>query len=560
MWKKPLIIVGLLGVLLITAGLILSPSFVGNFTSGGKLESLLRITQVQLFQIYMMIFGFLLLIGSLVINFLPKERRTSYFIVGICFTGIVLTVSGLILGPAFVQQNLSFQNFLNEYTLNFLSNFQLGIISIGCVVIFISLFVYGRKFLKNSNRFSLVLILIVLLLFLSLFYVTYVNEKFPNNIILKPAEFSKIINLILGREIVLSDFDPKPSLIVDRKQILKSKYPVIDVHFHLASDFRTEMDKKALAPEALIKSMDSVGVKTIVNMDGIDIDKDIVIYGKKYPDRIINFAYPSLNSNELINNETLADLPNVVKDFVARGVMGIGELAKYLGLTIKDVSGKVIPIDDSRLDPFWAKAGELKIPVLWHVADPTPFFQPVDRFNERVTELRRYPFWSYYKPGIPSKETVLKQLENVLKKHPETIFIGAHMGQVPDNLKYLSYLFDTYPNYYVDCAATFSELGRQPYTARKFFIKYQNRILFGSDGGALHGVKGWTVEKFYRSSFEFLETDNEYIDYPMQGAINQGNWKIYGINLPDDVLEKLYYKNAEKILFRNKQDVVVKKK
>jgi predicted TIM-barrel fold metal-dependent hydrolase len=559
MWKKPLGIVGLLGVLLIIAGLILSPSFVGNFTSGGKLESLLRMTQVQLAQIYMIIFGCILLAGSFVINFLPSERRTSQFLIAICLTGIVLTISGLILSPAFVQKNFSAQNFLNELTLNFLSNFQIGVITIGCVVIFISLFVYGKKFLKNSKRFKLVLSLVVLLLYLALLYVTYINEKFPNNIILKSSEFSKVIDLLLGKEIVLSDFEPRPSLIVDRKQILKSKYPVIDIHFHLASDFRTELDKKALAPEALIKSMDSVGVKTIVNLDGIDINKDILIYSQKYPGRIINFAYPPLNSSELINDETLANLPNVVKDFVGRGILGIGELAKYLGLTIKDVSGKVIRIDDPRLDPFWAKIGELNIPVLWHVADPTPFFQPIDRFNERVAELRRYPFWSYYKPGIPSKETVLKQLENVLKKHPETIFIGAHMGQVADNLKYLSYLFDTYPNYYVDCAATFSELGRQPFSARKFFIKYQDRILFGSDGGALHGVKGWTVEKFYRSCFEFLETENEYIDYPMQGAINQGNWKIYGINLPDEVLEKVYYKNAEKILLLNKHDVVKRK-
>src|SRR3972149_4230572 len=551
MWKKTLLLIGLMGILLIIAGLIFSPSFVGNFTSGGKLNSLLRITQVQLVQIYLIILGILLLVGSLVISLLPKERRYSQFLVGICFTGIVLTVLGVILSPRFVEKNLSSQNFLNESTLNFLSNFQLGAIIIGCVVIFISLLIYGKKFLKSYKKFSLVLSLVVLLLYLSLLYIAYINEKFPNNIILKPTEFSKVISLLFGQDILLSDFDPKSPLIVDRKQIVKAKYPVIDVHFHLASDFRTELDKNLMTPEALIRSMDSVGVKLMINMDGIDINKDLVLYNKNYPDRFINFAYPPIGSDELLNDETLAALPEIIEKFVKRGIKGIGELAKFWGLTIKDASGKVIPVDDPRLDPFWAKAAELQIPVLWHLVDPTPFFQPVNRFNERYTELGRYPFRSYYKPGFPTKATLFKQQENVLKNHPTTIFIGAHLGMSADNLNYLSYLFDTYPNYYVDCSAVLGELGRQPYTTRKFFIKYQDRILFGSDGGALVGVKGWTVEKFYQSYFEFFETDNEYIDYPGQGAINQGDWKIYGINLPDEILEKIYYKNAEKILFKS---------
>ncbi|HSR16460.1 MAG TPA: amidohydrolase family protein, partial [Ignavibacteriaceae bacterium] len=155
-------------------------------------------------------------------------------------------------------------------------------------------------------------------------------------------------------------------------------------------------------------------------------------------------------------------------------------------------------------------------------------------------------------PGIPSRESVLKARENVIKKHPNTIFIGAHMGQNVDDLKYIAYLLDTYPNYYVEPSSTLSDLGKQPYTSRKFFIKYQDRILFGTDGGSLFGVKGWTVEKFYQAYFEFFETENEFISYPLQGAINQGDWKICGINLPDSVLEKIYYKNAEKILSKKK--------
>jgi predicted TIM-barrel fold metal-dependent hydrolase len=553
MFKKPLILATIIGALLIIAGLILSPSFVGNFTSSGKIVSVLRITQLQLIQIYLILFGLIVFICALVFNFLPEVKIISQLLLFWGLTGIALTISGIILTPKFVEKNLSAQNFLNEGVLNYLSNLQITIITLGCAIFLISLLIFQRRLLIRQKWLIPTLILMVFVVYAAIMYKVYFEENYPNNIILKPAEFSKVLDLILGREIVLSDFDPKPNLIVERKQILKSKYPAIDIHFHLASDFRTEKDKIVLAPDALIRSMDSVGVKLLVNMDGIDIDNNLILYTKKYPNRFINFAYPPLNSSELTSDETLAALPDLLEDFVRRGIRGVGELAKYIGLTIKDTSGKVIPIDDPRLDPFWAKAGELNIPFLWHVADPTSFFQPVNRFNERFTELGRYPFWSYYRPGIPDKATLYKQLENVLKKHPNTIVIGAHMGQLSDNLKYLSYLFDTYPNYYVDCSAAFSELGRQPYTARKFFIKYQDRILFGTDGGCMHDVRGWTIEKFFQSNFEFLETENEYIEYPMQGAINQGNWRIYGINLPDEVLEKVYYKNAEKILFKNKE-------
>lgn len=548
MWKKPLIIVGLLGVLLIISGLILSPSFVGNFTSGGKLESLLRITQVQLAQIYMIIFGFLLAVGSLIMNFLSKEKLIPNLLVCLVIFGIVLVTSAIILSPRFIERNLSSQNFLNEGVLGYLSSLQIKTITVGCVIVLVSLLIYLKKVSIRQWWLFLLSTILVLIGYCVIIYNIYIKENFPNNFLLVPKEYGKVIDLILGKEILLTDFEPTSTLVVERKKIFKSKYPIIDVHFHLVSDFRTDLDKDMLLPNNLKKSLDSVGVKTIVNLDGIDIKPDVMNYHKLFPETFIDFAYPPLGSGELVRDETLAALPSVVEDLVKRGAYGIGEFPKYLGISIKDVSGKLIAIDDARLDPFWSKMAELKVPILWHCVDPTSFFQPINKYNERFTELGRYPFWSYYKPGVPTKEELLRQQENVIKKHPGLLVIGAHMGMCADNLKRLAYMFDTYPNYFVDCSATLSELGRQPYTARKFFIKYQDRILFGSDGGALHGVKGWTVEKFYQAYFEFFETENEYIEYPMQGAIDEGSWKIYGINLPDDVLEKLYNKNAKRIL------------
>jgi predicted TIM-barrel fold metal-dependent hydrolase len=298
--------------------------------------------------------------------------------------------------------------------------------------------------------------------------------------------------------------------------------------------------------------MDSVGVKMIVGLDGKRIEELLDCYQKKYPGRFLNF-YNILMVSSRVSDEFLANLPSRLEEYVKNGGRGIGEFPKDLGLKMFDKSGKLIRMDDTRLDPFFAKAGELGIPIVWHAGDPTPFFKPINKHNERYIELRNYPQWSYAGPKFPTKEEILKQKENVIRKHPETIFIGAHMSWITDDLGYLASMLDKYPNFYVEIGSALSELGRQPFTSREFFIKYQDRILFGTDGGSLFNVDGWTVERFYRSHWEFLETDNEYIAYPMQGAINQGDWKIYGLNLPDEVLEKIYYKNAEKILNMIKQ-------
>jgi predicted TIM-barrel fold metal-dependent hydrolase len=178
----------------------------------------------------------------------------------------------------------------------------------------------------------------------------------------------------------------------------------------------------------------------------------------------------------------------------------------------------------------------------------------VDRFNERYEELKDFPEWSFNDPQLPKKETLLSQTENLVKRHPKTIFVMAHMGSNSENLQYVDYLMNKYPNYYVDIAAVIAELGRQPYTARKFFIKYQDRIIFGTDGGYGLDKNGlWPPEKFYRTYFEFLETNNEYFEYQLWGTYTQGRWRIYGIDLPDEVLEKIYYRNADKLLYKNQK-------
>jgi predicted TIM-barrel fold metal-dependent hydrolase len=546
MSKKTLLLLAILGIVLIIIGIFYSPEFLGTSRIGKNADW--KNLKASILGFYAIVIGGILIFDTLLISKIPTERRLKFYVGSSVLLGIGMIITSLILTPAFSIEHFTPLNYLNKQGHGRLLFFQLLFILIGWLLIFIPSSIYFIKHIKSFKLFFVTFIL-GFFTFLILFQVTYINTKYPSNIILKPSEYSKVLELVLGNDILLSDFEPKSTLKVKRRKVVKAKYPAIDFNAHLSSSFRTEYDKKVLAPENLIKSMDSVGLRIVINTDveNGDLEKVLNKYSRKYPDRFMNL-WPTGFPAGVMTDERIAELPGELERAIKMGAVGDGELWKNLGLKTKDTSGKVIPVDDPRLDPLWAKAGELGVPILWHMGDPAAMFQPIDKFNERFTELRSYPEWSYYGPKFPSRETIMKGRENVLRKHPNTIIIGCHMGWNVDNLEYAGYLLDTYPNYYLDMSTTLSELGRQPYTTRRFFIKYQDRIVFGTDGGSLYGVKGWTVEKFYQAHWEFLETDNEYIDYPMKGAINQGNWKIYGIHLPDSVLQKIYYKNAAKIL------------
>lgn len=329
----------------------------------------------------------------------------------------------------------------------------------------------------------------------------------------------------------LLDWRPKSEMVVSRTEIIKPKFPVIDIHNHLG---RLEN------LEAYLKEMDEAGIRIAVSLDGHsagDFYKEhLAAVNKVAKDRMLVFFAPDwyrIDEPGFGENEARR-----LEEAVKMGVRGL-KVFKNLGLTVKDKSGKIVPVDDPRLDPVWAKCGELGIPVMIHSSDPKAFFKPLDRFNERYDELGAHPRWSFYGDQYPSKEEILKQRNNMIARHPNTIFIGAHMANLPEELGRVAIWLEQYPNLYVDIDARISELGRQPYTARKFIIKYQDRVMFGSDTPPdAHA---------YRIYYRFLETDDEYID-PAEGHHLQGRWMIYGLYLPDEVLEKIYYKNAMKIL------------
>ena len=345
-----------------------------------------------------------------------------------------------------------------------------------------------------------------------------------------PAKAAKQTSNQAMGDLKLLDWEPEPQLVVQETIIKKPKFPVIDIHNHLRN-----LDKT----EDYLKAMDEAGVWKVVSLDGRGEDefyKEHLEASKKVAeDRFIIFY--RLDYNRIDEPNYGQDEADRLEKAVEAGLRGI-KVSKSLGLRYKDASGELIPVDDPRLDPVWDRAGKLGIPVLMHISDPKAFFTPIDRYNERYDELGGHPDWGFSGPEYPEKEELLRQRNRVFEKHPNTTFIATHMANLPEELGRVSMWLEKYPNMYVDIDARISELGRQPYTARKFMIKHQDRVMFGTDTPP-------NVDA-YRVYFRFLETDDEYINADPSHH-RQGRWRIYGLYLPDEVLEKIYNKNALKI-------------
>jgi len=224
------------------------------------------------------------------------------------------------------------------------------------------------------------------------------------------------------------------------------------------------------------------------------------------------------------------------------GAQGL-KIWKPFGLHVRDQRSKLVKIDDARLDPIWQTAAELNWPVLIHVADPVAFFDPLDETNERWEELQAHPDWQFPSPSFPSFMSIMNRLAHLIERHPQTTFIGAHVGCYAENLAWVGALLERCPNFYIDIAARIGELGRQPYTARRFFQHYADRIVFGIDVGADLDM--------YRLYYRFLETDDEYFNYNADEIPQQGRWYVCGLHLSRAVLKKVYYQNAERIIFKH---------
>jgi predicted TIM-barrel fold metal-dependent hydrolase len=340
---------------------------------------------------------------------------------------------------------------------------------------------------------------------------------------------------------LLKNFRPKSQLVTKTTAVTKPRYPVVDAHNHLGESFGGGWDQKPLP--ALLDLLDEAGVVHYVDLDGgwgeEILQRHLDHFKARAPERFSVFGgvdwgrWPELGDDF---PEYAARRLEVQKSWGAEGL----KIWKGFGLQVRDHRGERVRVDDPRLDPIWQAAGELGLPVLIHVADPVAFFEPVDETNERWEELQENPDWVFTSPPFPPFLEIVGGLYNLVKRHPGTTFIGAHVGCYAENLAWVGRMLDDCPNYYVDIAARLGELGRQPYTARRFFLRYQDRILFGSDFGP-------DLEA-YRIYYRFLETDDEYFNYSVGEIPQQGRWYIYGIFLPDEALEKVYFKNAQRVL------------
>ncbi len=357
----------------------------------------------------------------------------------------------------------------------------------------------------------------------------------------------------------LSEYEPKSMLHVRESHVERARFAVIDFHTHISFSAKSAKgvelapERKYLGtPQELLAVMDRKNIRAMVNLTGgyeQGLADAVRRYDLAFPGRFYTFTEPSYS------RFTEPDYPKLEAQAIEQahrsGARGL-KILKTLGLYLREniTSGTLVKIDDPRFDPMWDTCGELHIPVAIHVSDPVAFFTPTDRFNERYEELNNHPDWSFYGGDFPSNAELLEARNRVIAGHPKTQFVVLHVGNFSENLENVSMNLDRFPNMSVDIAARIGELGRQPRTAAKFFDKYQDRILFATDATP-HGdefPQQVFNDKLYEIYYRFLETDDEYFDYAPAKIPPQGRWRIYGINLPEPILRKVYYENAARHL------------
>jgi len=333
----------------------------------------------------------------------------------------------------------------------------------------------------------------------------------------------------LAQTMSIEEYDPKSTLVVPQHLVTRAKYPFIDVHNHQWSLTPEKVDK-------LVADMDSINLRIMVNLSGGYADRlqeNVAVLKQRYKDRFVVFA--NLDFSKIDDAGYGQRAATQLEQDVSHGAQGL-KFFQNFGMELKDGKGQRIHVDDPRFEPVWEMCARHHIPVLIHTAEPWSFFQPQDRFNERWLELKQFPQRARPPDRYPSWETLMAEQHHLFASHPKTIFINAHLGWLGGNLGELGRLMDQMPNMYTEIGAVLAELGRQPRFARQWFIQHQDRVLFGKDT--------WEPSE-YAYYFRVLETADEYFDYYRK---RHAFWKMYGLDLPDDVLKKLYYKNALRVI------------
>lgn len=347
----------------------------------------------------------------------------------------------------------------------------------------------------------------------------------------------------------LIEFEPKSMLHVKETTVARARFPVIDFHTHVS---RRRAQKPAVPPAEIVKTMDAVNLHTMVNLtggSGEDLSGAIAAFDRAFPRRFVTMTEPAwTRAGETGYAAWQADEIAKAK---AAGAVGV-KVLKTLGLYLRDggANGTLVKIDDARFDPMWDACGRLGMPVAIHVGDPEAFFLPIDRFNERYEELHAHPDWSFHGRDFPPFKEILAARDRVFARHPKTTFVALHVGHWAENLAAVGEMLDRFPNVHVETGARIGEIGRQPRTAARFFDRYQDRVLFGTDAIPLGTETPQQVfgEDLYRIYYRCLETEDEYFDYAPARLPPQGRWRIYGLGLSDRILRKVYNANAQRIL------------
>ena len=332
-----------------------------------------------------------------------------------------------------------------------------------------------------------------------------------------------------AQDLGIREYKPKSTLVVPGHPVPRAKYPVIDIHSH-----HPRLTAESWAQ--VVKDMDALNLRILVNLsggtgarlrDGIEM-----VRRSPAPDRMVFFA--NLDFSDLDQPGYGRRAAARLEQDIATGARGL-KIFKNLGLTLKRANGARVPVDDPELDPIWETCARLKVPVLIHTGEPAPFFEPVTTTNERWLELQVHPERRRPQPEFPAFEALMAERDRLFTRHPRTTFIAAHMGFHANDLGRLGRMLDAMPNVVVETGAILAELGRQPRAARAFFERYQDRVLFGKDS--------WNPDE-YPYYWRTFETADEYFDYYRD---YHAFWKLYGLDLPDAVLRKVYYANALRV-------------
>lgn len=355
------------------------------------------------------------------------------------------------------------------------------------------------------------------------------KNSFLKNSLLGAIILILVVPSVVAQEMSFEKYNPRSTLVVPGKEITSAKFRFIDIHSH-----QRDMSVEKLT--TLLKDMEALNEGIMVNLSGgsgASLKEKVDNIEKSFSNRFAVFA--NVDFERVGTDDWGVKAAVQLEQDFKNGARGL-KIFKSLGLRYKDINGNRVAIDDKRLDPVWAKCGELGIPVLIHAADPKSFWDDMDSSNERWLELKTRPRRKRSATNPAPWEQIIQEQHNVFKKHPKTNFINAHMGWYANNLGKLGELMNEMPNMYVGIAAVIAELGRQPQNARAFFIRYQDRILFGKDS--------WKPEEF-STYFRVLESNDEYFPYYKK---YHAFWSMYGLNLPDEVLKKVYYKNALRLV------------